>query len=281
MLLFLECLQDPASRGIAQVLRERMDWVPSGCRFEGREVLLAPGALLATLEGLHIRSEGVDARLREAGCSFDQIVFLSKHRSDSARPTLTAHPLGNFQKAEFGGQDASLTPAPGRLLTQALRALRDARDRTGYAAEVSFEATHHGPLLSTPAIFLELGSAEPQWDDPQGHAVVAEAAVKLLEPAPDYPIVVGLGGGHYAPRFTEAALTKQVHFAHLVPTHHAREADPRTLAPRIAQASPDARGVYYHDGTLAGPVRDAWVAALRDQGLPPVKSRDWPLTRGP
>lgn len=281
MILFLESLQDPASRGIASELRAGPGARATGRVFEGRPVVDFGGALLASTEELHLNAEGIDARLRAAGVSFTEIVFLSKHRSDSGRPTLTAHPLGNFGSAEFGGAAGRLTPAPGPLLTQALRSLRDARDRHAYAAEVSFEATHHGPRLETPAIFLELGSSEPQWQDPQGHRVIAEAARALLAPAPSWPIVVGLGGGHYAPRFTEAALTKQIHFAHLLPSHHAATADPAVLAPRIREASPGAAGVYYHDGTLKAPVRDAWLAAFDGLGLPRLRSRDWPAYAAP
>ena len=45
---------------------------------------------------------------------------------------------------------------------------------TGY--DVCFEATHHGPLLKTPTIFLEIGSTENQWED----KIPAKALIKSL-----------------------------------------------------------------------------------------------------
>lgn len=275
MLLFLESTPDPASRGIARELRLKGNAVPNGATFDDHPVFRSGEAILATTDELHIRAEGIDGRLKAAGLEFDRIVFLSKHRSESARPTLTAHPVGNPAAAEFGGAPGRLGPTDGVLLTSALRALAVARGLHAYSAEVSFEATHHGPLLETPSIFLELGSSEKEWEDPAGHAVLADAALALLRPLPKFPVVVGLGGGHYGPRFTEAALTKSVHFAHMIPAHHAKAIDPLPLAAEAVRASPGASGVYYHDGTLPAPVRDAWLAAFRSQGLPSVRSRDW------
>jgi D-aminoacyl-tRNA deacylase len=58
-------------------------------------------------------------------------------------------------------------------------------------------------------LFAELGSDEPQWQDPAGADAVARAVLDLRGTGPDVRgadetcrHLVGFGGGHYAPRFT-------------------------------------------------------------------------------
>lgn len=277
----VESLPDPASLGIAQQLRGLLEARSTPLRFDGYVVEEFPGlggARLVRTPQVHITDETIDERLREAGVHTDVIIFLSKHKSESGRPTLTAHPLGNYGAAAFGGQPHRLTPSPAAHLGQALRCLLRARDQHQFPAEVSFEATHHGPLLSTPAMFLELGSSQPEWEDARGHRVVADAVRHLLaSPVPEHPVVVGLGGGHYGPRFTEAVLGRRVNVSHIVPTYHAKDAhDVEALAAEIARASPGLAAVYYQDGTIPREPRERWLAAFNAIGVPTATSKDWP-----
>jgi D-aminoacyl-tRNA deacylase len=68
-----------------------------------------------------------------------------------------------------------------------------------------------------PTTYVEIGSDESTW----GHqgAAVAFAAALLNCKASDGPTVIGVGGGHYAPRFTEVTLAKKVNFGHMVAKH--------------------------------------------------------------
>ena len=281
-LVLVESLPDVASVGIASALRGRPGWTESPKRFEDHAVWhysSRPDVRLVTTSKHHIHAEALDGDLREAGLAPTEIVFLSKHKSESGRPTLTAHPLGNYRDAALGGKPGTLTPVPGASFTHMLRCLNWAKRRAAFPAEVSFEVTHHGPLLDTPAFFVELGSSDPQWKDPIGHAVLADAVTRFLESQPGaYPIVVGLGGGHYGPRFTDAALTKEVHFAHLLPAYHADHVtDPIPLVAELKRACPSLSGVYYHDGTLKKENRERWLRAFGDAGVPQVESRSWPV----
>jgi len=76
--------------------------------------------------------------------------------------------------------------------------------------DVGIECTHHGPTdTAVPSLFVEVGSAEPQWADPAAAGAVARAVFDLRGTGPDLVgsdgrprHIVGFGGGHYAPRFT-------------------------------------------------------------------------------
>jgi D-aminoacyl-tRNA deacylase len=76
------------------------------------------------------------------------------------------------------------------------------------------ECTHHGPTdVGAPSMFVEVGSSEPEWADPEAARAVARAILDLRGVAADRAAendadddshrrhLVGIGGGHYAPRF--------------------------------------------------------------------------------
>ena len=73
----------------------------------------------------------------------------------------------------YGGIKGEVTPASSDIMTSLLREIKK-NQLNGY--DVCFEATHHGPLLETPTIFLEIGSTEQQWEDEEP----ARALIKSL-----------------------------------------------------------------------------------------------------
>jgi len=145
----------------------------------------------------------------------DFLVFVSRHSGETGK-LLTAHVTGNFGPAPYGGEPETLADAAPGAEKRVVEALA-AHAPEGY--DVGIECTHHGPTgVSVPSLFVELGSDEPQWEDPEAAEAVALAVLDLRGTGPDLvgngggdatdPAgarprhVVGFGGGHYAPRFT-------------------------------------------------------------------------------
>lgn len=215
MKLLVCSLPDEASVNIRQALLGIAGWAAVG-EFEGREVLGREDSLLVQIDSLHLYSDGIDHRVREStGLDIDDVIFLSRHRAASGIHTLTVHPIGNYEKAELGGRDRTLVPSSPRLMTGVLKRLT--RESAGTGFKVSFEVTHHGPHLDTPALFVEIGSDESMWGDK-----VAARAVAASVLSPDSvagPVAIGVGDGHYAPRFSEVILTKEVSFGHMIPNY--------------------------------------------------------------
>jgi D-aminoacyl-tRNA deacylase len=190
---------DPASVAIGEQLRECVafehttdDSRPAGA---GRDVYRAPGIEMRAFDDLHLD-------LTDAAAAFTDprmIVFASKHAGDTG-PLLTAHHTGNFGPAEVGGRDGAFAEACPNAHSAVLDSLTDYAP-AGY--EVGMECTHHGPTgVGAPSMFVELGSAESEWNDPDGARAVARAILDLRDVAPDRERhVVGFGGGHYVPRF--------------------------------------------------------------------------------
>lgn len=279
-LLIVESQPDPASRTLAAALESLASWNKTTTRIGDGAVRALqghPDVLLVRIPQLHLHAGGLTEELERAGASPGAVVFLSKHQAASGRPSLTVHPMGNWTEARYGGQPGRLSPAAPALQSELLRGLARHAGDAAYDAEVTFEATHHGPLTGLPACFLELGSGPAQWTDERGARVVAEALLEVASrPLPEYPVAVGLGGGHYAPRFTEAALTRRVHFAHLIPTHAAEAVeDPRASLREALRQSPGAAGVYLHRKSIPRPARDRWRDAMRDEGVSVLESHAW------
>jgi D-aminoacyl-tRNA deacylase len=87
------------------------------------------------------------------------VVFLSRHSSQSGKPTLSVHAPGNFASAELGGLAHRLSIAPAAAMRDVLGALSHLKTEMKLNYEVSYECTHHGPSLDVPTMFVELGSS--------------------------------------------------------------------------------------------------------------------------
>ena len=201
MLAIVVSRADEASVHVGERLLDAAEWTErtDGSRTDaagGGRYYTAPGAELREFEELHIRLERpADAFSTDP----ELLVFVSRHAGDTG-PLLTAHTTGNFGPADYGGEPNALA----RAAPNALARVREAFERhapEGY--DVGMECTHHGPTeVGAPSLFAELGSDEPQWNDPGGAEAVARAVLDLRGVEPDRERqVVGFGGGHYVRRF--------------------------------------------------------------------------------
>lgn len=192
------------------------------------------GKVQSTFPSILGKTEGFSVR-------FDVVIFASKHKSESGMKTLSVHLVGNYNKPDFGGREKTLVNASPHLMTTALRTMKE-KNKTDY--HVCFEVTHHGPYLKTPAFFIEIGSDENAWKDEKAGKVIAETIIETIKNPQKYPVVMGVGGGHYAPRFTEIALSKKVSFAHMLPKHQIENLDEKMVDEIIQKSKPDF--VYFH-----------------------------------
>jgi D-tyrosyl-tRNA(Tyr) deacylase len=217
--------------------------------------------------GPHIRDEHLERLLPvEMVAAGTTLVFPSIHRSAQNVRCLTVHPLGNLGgSAEVGGRPRTVTPTDPRRMTAALRRLAEGRDRVQLPA--TFEATHHGPELTLPAFFIEIGFGEA--DGPPTEAVRLLADVLPdLEPVSTDRVALAVGGGHYAPHFTDLALKRRWAFGHIVSKHGLEGLDAAT-ARAAWTATPDAEGIVFSRAEDARhPVWDGIGTRLREQEAP-------------
>ncbi len=105
-------------------------------------------------------------------------VFISKHRAQENRASLTCHAIGNFGKAEHGGKEKTICYSNPILLKKLFIELSN-NAKEPY--EATLEATHHGPYMEKPVLFVELGSNEKHWKDKNSGFLIAKSLMEALE----------------------------------------------------------------------------------------------------
>lgn len=207
---------DTASTHVGERLREATEWTArtDDSRADadgGGRYWTTDGAVLREFERLHVHLDDPASAFDDPAC----LAVASRHSGESG-PLLTTHFTGNLGPAEFGGEPNALARAAPRAGAVALEVLADhAPDRY----DVSLECTHHGPTaIDVPSLFVEVGSSETQWADPEAADAAAAALLALrgIDPL-DGRSLVGFGGGHYAPRFTRIARETGWAVGHVVP----------------------------------------------------------------
>ncbi len=220
---------------------------------------LRPDVLVLRRPGLHIHDEELDRRLPSGlTVRHPTLVFPSIHRSERSVPCLTVHPLGNVgPEAEIGGRPRTLAPTDPLRMADALRRLGESGVRIGWSA--TYEATHHGPALGVPAMFVEIGFGELA--EPPSEAVRSLAQViPELSSDPKDRVALAIGGGHYAPHFTDLAVKRRWAFGHLLSRHALSELDAETARSAFEQ-TPGA------EGWVSARAEDAGHVALRGVGM--------------
>jgi D-aminoacyl-tRNA deacylase len=269
MFLIVASESDEASMNIRHHLLEMRGWEEKG-EFEGYPALAGGDRLLVTIKGLHLYEDDIDLRVQRAlGVRVSTVAYASKHQSTSGRRSFTVHPIGNWAQAEYGGRPGVLVPSAPEAMTSALRLLRRKGEGLGYT--ISFEATHHGPYLSTPSFFIEAGSDLGAWEDPLAGRAIAETLVGL-EPE-DFPVAIGIGGGHYAPRISEVALARRIAFGHILSSHDCPEVGEDLLHQAVTR-TPGAELVYFHRKVMDKPLVRRLEDWFGSQGLRVVREDD-------
>ena len=243
---------------------------------------LAPGVGYVRRPGRHIFDEGVDRRLPEVlRTTKPTLVFPSIHRSEQQIECLSAHPLGNpGPDAEVGGRARTLVPTDPRRMADALRRLDEGGRSLGLRA--TYEATHHGPEVALPAFFVEIGYGTAPAPSPESVALLARVLPEI-RPDPEDRVALGVGGGHYAPHFTDLALRRRWAFGHLL-SRHAFGALERATVEAAFALSPGAEGIVFARAEDArNPIFDGIAPRRRDQdaprrGAPPTTSASPPAS---
>lgn len=262
---------DKASMNILDHLLELGRWRKFG-DFDGNPAKEYGNKRLVTIQDEFLFRNGLDAEIKESlGIDFDVMIFASRHRSESGLRSLTVHPLGNYDKAEYGGHPRKLVPTSPDIMTLALRLLRN--KSAGLDFSVSFEVTHHGPYVDMPAFNIEIGSEERAWmEEPPAEAI---ASVIMSVEEEKLPTVIGVGGGHYAPRITDVALEKRVSFGHMVPNYALDCLDVAMLR-QVIDLTPNARYAYFHRKAMSkSKVRELSLLCEKN-GLISARTSDLP-----
>ena len=273
MYLIVTSAEDAASMNIRDKLLGMADWQEVG-EFDGSAVLRHGDYDMILIREIHLYQENLDRRVRdEIGNSYDCFIFASRHRSQSGIRTLTVHPLGNYGSADFGGKPGTVVPTHPRLMTNALLLLSEYASDLDF--QISFEATHHGPYLETSTFFIEIGSDETAWPEPEPARRIARVLLDLpgSDITGDDDIVIGVGGGHYTPRHTDLVRRMKASVGHIIPNHAIEYLDSDMIS-QIKEKTGDASMVYFHKKFARAHVRKEIETLFVEQGIRLIRSSD-------
>ncbi len=253
-----------------------------------------------------VPARGYDAEIISIEPDFAAPYFLyaSSHKSAAGKPALTAHIPGNWGSNEMGGNARTLNMAYANKLKQVLRLLSEGAKKHKLGWPVDMEVDHHGPTpgkmimeksgegedaspkassppaaaptnaigssaaFYPPLIFVEIGSGPEQWENDLAGQVVAEAMMKaLFQPPPEAPVFIGLGGTHYAPKFTPLMIEGEEAVGHVLPKHHAASFDGAMLQQAIEKTREKVQGALIDWKGLPGEQRERIITLLDEEGM--------------
>jgi len=173
------------------------------------------------LEKEIIDDSGID---KEKINKYDFIIFASKHESSKKEKTLSVHSPGNWRDNQLGGEPGKVCPSSALFQKQLFENLNTIAKKYEMDSKynVTLEATHHGPLIEKPCVFIEIGSTDTEWNDRKAAFVIAKTISETIENFKENPyneFAIGIGGPHYCPNFNKVQLNSNVALAHIIPQY--------------------------------------------------------------
>lgn len=196
-------------------------------------------------------------------------IFASTHKSSSNSPALTVHTPGNWGDAGMGGAARTLNHSlPWQMKAAAQKMLELSGELPLW--QVSMEVDHHGPALARPVMFAEIGSTEKEWEDAVAGRIAAEAILASVRNNREFPVRIGFGGTHYAPKFAPKILKGNESFGHIISGYSLERAEAdfemvRQAFEKNAQ-KPSVAEIDWKG--LKGAARSRLVSVLDDCGIP-------------
>jgi len=199
------------------------------------------------------------------------IIVASTHKSEAKVPMLNAHFTGNFgEDVSHGGSVRTLSIAPALYQRAAVleyqKLQKDNPKLKNYV--VGIEATHHGPTLDLPILFVEVGSSEREWNDLVACEAAAKVILKLVsESIEKATVVVGFGGGHYCPQFTKKLFEEGFAFGHICPKYAADGLTEDVILQTVNKTNPKLEKVFVEWKGVKKEQRDSIISVLEKNNI--------------
>jgi D-aminoacyl-tRNA deacylase len=229
--VFVSSTSDPASNKMAMYLINNFGFEGTSNSFEENPIFQKKNIIL-------IRTSSELLYLKEPNFKTNCYIFLSRHKSESGIPTLTAHFPGNFSnETSYGGNPYEIGysyPSLHKLYLQSLKQLQDQVPQY----KIVTEPTHHGPTsFSKPVLFIEIGSTEKEWND----HIAVEVACKALMKAVNSTYVnakysIGFGGTHYSEKITNLIIDSEYALGAIIPKYALKSLNIRIVEQMIEKS---------------------------------------------
>ena len=229
---------DIASTNQADFLLDKYDWI-SMEKVEGLDAYSHQNIRMWIHPDGVLHEDDLDLRwLKETGERVVEAIFPSRHSAKSGNPSLTLHPIGvpqlDFDEVPPYGGKSGNAPPPSPRLASWWRYMVELVSGSEIESEfdLSLEVTHHGPWISVPSIFVEVGSTAKTWGHKGAAEILADLIAKGLGMSDNEEfgnwdsklnagdtVIVTLGGGHYAPRANKLGAVDGLWIGHMLATY--------------------------------------------------------------
>lgn len=156
--------------------------------------------------------------------SYDFVIFACTHRSEKKEKALCIHAPGNWRDNLLGGVNGKVCNSSAVFQKFIFEKLNEISKEHNLDQKyrITLEATHHGPLIEKPCLFIEIGATETEWKDRVAGFVVAKTIFQSIVEYKFNPyreIAVAIGGPHYCPNFNKLQLGSNVAISHVIPSY--------------------------------------------------------------
>ena len=207
--------KDIASMNMKKIFLEKYPFEKTGEKYRGEKIYSYKDFLLITIDTDSIYADFLEKDFKNS----EIIIFASRHSSKEKIKSLTVHTDGNFCKATFGGKDFKISYSNAIYNSTALLRLLKFKEEYNLDYKVSFEVTHHGPSIDLKTIWIEVGGSENEWKDMKACEAVVDTIISLEKLERFNEIGIGIGGNHYAPKFTKYVIENKVAIGHIIPRY--------------------------------------------------------------
>ncbi len=229
--------KDPAGVNIRNNLIELFSFEKTNEKFDNNDVFVYNKIQNKQIKIYLINEDLIFAENIDEKISADVFIFASKHRSKENTPSFAVHAIGNWAKAEFGGEEKRLCYSSAILLKNLFIELNNVAENSNF--ELTMEATHHGPYVEKPAVFVEIGSTEKEWNYKENGKIIAKTIMGALSNEnKDYESCIVVGGGHYNQAANKIMLRTNYAVGHICPKYALEYIDEDTLMQAINKTIP-------------------------------------------
>ena len=227
-----------------KLMHEEKVFSKSSIRFKDNPVYFYKDTYLILNDKRSAEAEDIDQDIATiTAIKPTMIIFPTVHRSKSGIPSFCAHVPGNWGSADAGGSEKRLCVSAEGFMKEALIHMHEKEKQKDIEHfDVIQEATHHGPLVSCPCMFIEIGSTEKEWDNDNAGRLIANTIVYLIENSKeiidkDYEAFVGIGGPHSCSNFMKIVLNdEKLALGHLCPKYNLENLDGEMLEQAIEKS---------------------------------------------
>lgn len=286
----LASTQDAASMNVYNILKSNpTEWKPTPIEFEETTVYVKEFphyfAYLLLTPNRSVHVEHIDVEIEDALSSpIDALIFITKHDSKSARPSFSVHTQGNWNKNELGGNPNEIATCPVVLKHILFKQLEKLNKLDGF--EVVNECTHHGPSISVPSMFIEIGSTKTEWERNDAGQIIANAlsaGLTIYSGELDHnyatkPTIIGLGGTHTCSNYARLISEDKALLSHVCPTYAIDTLSANMIKQAIAKSTTTNTImqplVVIDWKSMSAPQREYVISILTKENIPYIRIND-------